>query len=143
MTGTDANWLDPQPEYPKYWPVTSGAQIFLYSSVPQKVQFQLTPVGFMANPKAPNGQGTQGTLQLVLNKTPLQEKPLTVNTPYTIDIDLQAGWNTIQLNYKEGFYRPAAYDPASTNQNQWSFMISGINLKTAQPGTSRVEGIEY
>jgi hypothetical protein len=143
ITGADNNWLGLQPEYPKFWPVTNGAKIYLYSSAPQRVQFQLVPVGFVANPKAPNGQGTQGTLQLVFNKTSLPEKPLIVNGLYTVDINLQAGWNTIQFNYKEGSYRPAAFDPASTNQNQGSFLIAGINIKTAQPGTSRTEGIDY
>ncbi len=130
ITGLGEGWLTPQPLYPKYWPVSSPAQLFLYSSVPQRVQFQMTPVGFVADSKIQNGQSKTGILQLTLNQLVLPNKPLIVDKLLAEDLDLQSGWNTVTLNYKDGYYRPSEFDPSSKNYSQWSFMISNINIAT-------------
>ena len=121
-------WYDRESYEEMNWRwATSPAQIFIFSPDRHTLTLTTTPISFH-DPHAPNGFGENGSLHFTLNDQHLAEIDLHAGRPFSIDLPLSPGWNTLTLTSPAGNLRPIDIDPATGDARLLGFSLSDITF---------------
>lgn len=122
-----AGWHDPAPGAAR-WAV-SPAELFVYSPTARTVRLALTPA-VLYDPARPDGLGDQGDLRIAVNDRPAATVPVRVGQPATTVLDLDAGWNRVELALAGGNFRPSDLQPGNGDRRLLSFAPASIDIVT-------------
>jgi hypothetical protein len=107
----------------------SPSVIYVYSPEPRMVRFHSSAY-IVYDPLSEYGIGTHGSLTIHLNDAPIWEQEIHTGEPFTADVDLQAGWNQIELMLAAGNFRPSDVQPGNGDQRLLSFLLGPIRFDT-------------
>jgi hypothetical protein len=121
-------WYDAEAQGDFVWRwAMSPAELLVYSPAAGRARLASTLVA-LHQPGAPGGLGEAGALRVSVNGGPAERLAVRVETPFSADLALEAGWNRVRLALEAGNFRPAGVDPASADTRPLSFALGRVDL---------------
>jgi hypothetical protein len=118
-------WYGHEPDM-GHW-ARSPATLLIFAPVAQRAECSIV-LSALADINAPNGLGTITTLTMRVNDADVRALLVRPQEQVATTVQLQAGWNRIELSRAEPSLRPADAIAGSSDQRELSFAALQIDL---------------